>query len=208
MDNNILSNLVKFNFFHKESRYNHKVLDDKTFAEVIRCERERVERYGVQFSLISIKFSSGKKKLDKTTRQAVQDNIESSLRLNDRIGFINPYFIIIFLPETKKEGAHIVAQKLKNILNTHLSNLISSYNITLCCYPDDQDCGILSYAASKGKSPVTFNPTIIKMDYTLQKRRSDAIAVDQTMMFSVEEIMFKLCWKRFFKRVIDIIGAL
>ena len=208
MDNNILSNLVKFNFFHKESRYNHKVLDDKTFAEVIRCERERVERYGVQFSLISIKFSSGKKKLDKTTRQVVQDNIESSLRLNDRIAFINPDFIAIFLPETKKEGSHIVAQKLKNILNTHLSNLISSYNITLCCYPDDQDCGILSYATPKGKSSVAFNPTIIKMDYTLQKGRSDAIAVDQTMMFSVEEIMFKLCLKRFFKRVIDIIGAL
>jgi len=46
------------------------------------------------------------------------------------------------------------------------------------------------------------------MDYTLQKGRSDAIAVDQTMMFSVEEIMFKLSLNRFLKRVIDIIGAL
>jgi exopolysaccharide biosynthesis polyprenyl glycosylphosphotransferase len=186
----------------------NKVLDDKTFAEVIRCEKERAERYGVQFSLISIKVSSGKKKLDKKTQQAVQDNIESSIRLNDRIGFINPDVIIILLPQTKEAGAHIAAQRLKNILNTHLSNFTSSYNITLCCYPDDPGCGIVSCATSKEKSSVAFNPTIIKMDYTPKKERSDAIAVDQAMLFSVEEIILNLCAKCFLKRVIDIIGAL
>ena len=186
----------------------NKVLDDKTFAEVIRCEKERAERYGVQFSLISIKVSSGKKKLDKKTQQAVQDNIESSIRLNDRIGFINPDVIIILLPQTKEAGAHIAAQRLKNILNTHLSNFTSSYNITLCCYPDDPGCGIVSCATSKEKSSVAFNPTVIKMDYSLKKGQSHEIAIDQDIVFVVENILYGVCWKRFLKRVIDIVGSL
>jgi lipopolysaccharide/colanic/teichoic acid biosynthesis glycosyltransferase len=203
-----LSDLWRFNLSENEKRLNRNVLDEKTFAELLRCERERAERYGVHLSLISIKLSSGKEKIDKKTLQKVQNNIESSVRLNDRIGFIDPNVIIILLPATQRAGAFKVTQKLKNILNTHLYNYISSYNITMCCYPDDQGCGILSCAASSNRSESAFNPTIIKMDYSLKQEQSEAVAFDPALMFSVEEIMFKLCWKRFFKRVIDIIGAL
>jgi exopolysaccharide biosynthesis polyprenyl glycosylphosphotransferase len=208
MTKRFLSHWGKFNFAHQDNTVNQQILDEKSFAEIIRYERERAERYGVHFSLINIVFSTGYKNHDNRSLQAVYDALKSSIRLIDRIGLINQDVISILLPETKKAGAHIVMQKFKSIFNTQLSTYISSYDMILCTYPEDQDCGAVAYAIESQEPAVRFKPKVIKMDYSQEGGQSDAITVDPDIVFAIENILYKICWKRFLKRVIDIVGSL
>jgi exopolysaccharide biosynthesis polyprenyl glycosylphosphotransferase len=201
-----LSNWLKLNLSGQENTIKHKVLDEKTFAEMLHYERERAERNGGYFSCIYsnfLFFNGVKKKIIND----IADKIKLSLRAIDRVGIIKNNIICLLLPETTEQGAYTVIQRLKSIINENTDNSVSSYNITFCSYPDEQKCGISIKSATK-KSVGRGRPALVKMDFSEMAGMDEAITIDPNVVFAIENLIYDLSWGRYCKRLIDILGAL
>ena len=199
--------MVKIKFIRTEQYHSKKVLDEKTFAEMLHYERERAERNGGYFSFIAINFTF----LNGTNKGIINDvteRIKLSLRIVDRIGIIKNNRICLLLPETTEQGAYNVIQKIKSIINENTYNSASSYNITFCSYPDEQTCGISINKPDTKKTTDGCRPVLVKMEFHEIEGISEAITIDPNIVFAIENLFYGLSWDRYCKRLIDLFGAL
>lgn len=205
MNKKFLSNWLKLNSSGQSNSMQQRLLDEKTFAEMLHYERERVERNGGSFSCIYIDFlfSNG---TNKNIVYDITERIIVSLRILDRVGIIKNNVICLLLPETTEQGAYKVIQKLKRIINTDDS--VPSYNITFCSYPDQQACGTSNITPDTKKTMVGSRPALVKMEYSEMAGIGEAITIDQNLVFAIQNLTYGLSRRRYCKRLIDIFGAL
>lgn len=207
MNKRFLSNWLKLNSSGQRNSIQQRLLDEKTFTEMLQYERERAERNGGHFSCIYIDllFSNGK---NKNTINDIAEKIIVSLRIVDRAGIIKNNVICLLLPETTEKGAYNVIQKLKSIINEITAHSISSYNITFCSYPDERACGISNINPDTKKTTIGGRPALVKMEYSEMAGIGEAITIDQNLVFTIENLTRGLSRGRYCKRLIDIFGAL
>ena len=111
-------------------RVKGRVLDKVNFADHLHYERERSERTNNPFSLICIDLSKTEEYSNGQDFEKILNIITSSIRIVDRVGWIQKNLIGVILPDTPTGGAVTVAKKLKDSLNQSLSPgcfIVSTY---------------------------------------------------------------------------------
>jgi len=118
------------------------VLDHTTFAELVRYERERSDRGGAPFSLLHVTVIGDNGHTEKLKLSAARQ-LSQSLRMIDRIGILDNNCICALLPDTDKEGAALVAEKLKKRLAALSDPDVNLRILKVGTYPADRSCGDL-----------------------------------------------------------------
>jgi lipopolysaccharide/colanic/teichoic acid biosynthesis glycosyltransferase len=207
MNNRFRAKWLKLDLSRQKNIIKKKVLDEKTFAEMLHYERERAERFGGSFSCIYSELLFFKNKKNNIIND-IAEKIKICLRVVDRVGIIKNNVICLLLPETIEQDAYHVIQKLKSIINENTHNSIISYNITFCSYPNEQACGISIIQPDTKKSMGSGRPALVKMEFSEMVDIGGVITIDPNIVFAIENLIYELSWESYCKRVIDILGAL
>ena len=119
---------------------NGKLLDKANFAGHLHYERERSERTNNPFSLICIDLSKTKEYSNGQDFEKILNIITSSIRIVDRVGWIQENLIGIILPDTPKGGVVTVVEKFKGSLEQRLDNNDFHECFIISTYPDSPSC--------------------------------------------------------------------
>ena len=175
------------------------VLDHTTFAELVRYERERSDRGGAPFSLLHV--------------TVIGDNVSAarqlsqSLRMIDRIGILDNNCICVLLPDTDKEGAALVAEKLKKRLAALSDPDVNLRILKVCTYPTDRSCGDLQSVNPPAKKHPQGTSLFFKMNFPSPQQLTEAIPYELMHVLEIEDTHAGKHVQLVLKRIIDVVGA-
>lgn len=137
---------------HKTHSYNYHM-----FKILVNYEIERTKRYGGYFSLIMMDLDNFKFYNDKYGHQFGDEILQefskvvlSCIRKSDVVFRYGGDEFVVFCPETKRIGARVVAEKIRDTVNNFFisRNLNMSVSIGIAVFPFDAEDfeGLISFA--------------------------------------------------------------
>jgi lipopolysaccharide/colanic/teichoic acid biosynthesis glycosyltransferase len=203
---------ARLNYLHikdtakKISTPMRNVLSHRSFAELVYYERERSDRSGTQFSLVQLEVLGGNGHTEKLKLLAAS-RIVQSLRMIDRIGIHENNSISVLLPDTDKEGAASVAEKLKKRLAEHDDQGVRHRIGKVCTYPADPCCGDLQSTNPSLTQHPQGTSLFFKMQFPSPGKLTEAIPYELMHVLDLEESPFGTRVQLVLKRIIDLFGA-
>ena len=114
------------------------IVERADFAKLIRYERERAERTNKEFSLVCFDLTRNRKWFAKDLKEELLQVTASSIRVVDRIGWLEESMVGIILPDTPHAGALTYIGRLINNLNGRAADDCFRGCFTVCSYPDSK----------------------------------------------------------------------
>ena len=184
----------------------HNVLDQTTFAALVRYERERADRGGAPFSLLHVAIIGGNGHT-KQLELSAASQLSQSLRMIDRIGILDNDRISVLLPDTDQEGAASVAAKLNKRLAALSDPDVSLRILKVSTYPADRSCGDLQSVNPPAKQHPKGTALLFKMNFPSPQQLTEAIPYELMHVLEIEDPRAGKQVQLALKRIIDVVGA-
>ncbi len=129
----------------------HDIVDDATgllnargTADILGVESARARRYGGVFAVVTAKIRfDGDRRIRRQGLEDLGDRLRFSLRTVDRVGRWEAddhgHVLVVVLPETPKEGAIFVQERIRRLLDDLGTPTSGEPNVRIHGWPDDAD---------------------------------------------------------------------